>query len=68
MSDGGCTPCPAGIPKRQQPRLGDWRRTKNQARGVRTAFTSKEGTLKRVVNNILPFSWMNPIVKAAVEG
>ena len=41
--------------------------TKKQARGVRTAFTSKEDTLRRVVNNILPWSCMDPVVKAAVE-
>ena len=38
------------------------------ARGVRTAFTSKNDTLTRVLGHLFPAGSMDPIVRAAVEG
>jgi hypothetical protein len=38
------------------------------ARGIRTAFVSKEKTLDRVIENLYPSGAMDPIVQAVVEG
>lgn len=38
------------------------------ARGIRTAFASKQETLDRVMDNLFPGGRIDPIVKAAVEG
>jgi hypothetical protein len=38
------------------------------ARGVRTAFTSKNDTLERVLHNIYPDGTLHPIVASAIEG
>jgi DNA helicase II / ATP-dependent DNA helicase PcrA len=38
------------------------------ARGIRTAFTSKQETVERVLGNIFPGGKIHPTVKAAIEG
>ena len=38
------------------------------ARGIRTAFTSKQDTIDRVVGNLFPGGVLHPTVRAAVEG
>lgn len=38
------------------------------ARGIRTAFSSKAETLKRVVDNLFPEGKMDPIVRAIIQG
>jgi len=38
------------------------------ARGLRTAFQSKQETIDRVVNNLFPGGLMHPTVKTAIEG
>ena len=38
------------------------------ARGLRTAFTSKQETLDRVKRNLFPSGRMHPTIKAAIEG
>jgi len=38
------------------------------ARGLRTAFTSKQETLDRVKGNLFPSGWLHPTIKAAIEG
>lgn len=38
------------------------------ARGIRTAFTSKQETVDRVLRNIYPGNKIHPTVKAAIEG
>lgn len=38
------------------------------ARGIRTAFTSKNETLERVADHLYPAGRIDPIVRAAVEG
>lgn len=38
------------------------------ARGLKTAFVSREDTLKRVQSNLFPHNKIDPIVRTAVEG
>jgi len=38
------------------------------ARGIKTAFTSKQDTLKRVADNLFPGRKIHPTVKALIEG
>lgn len=38
------------------------------ARGIRTAFTSKQDTIDRVVGNLYPNGRLDPVVKTVIEG
>jgi len=38
------------------------------ARGIRTAFASKQETIDRVVGNLYPSGKLDPVVKAVIEG
>lgn len=38
------------------------------ARGIRTAFASKQETIDRVVGNLYPAGKLDPVVKAVIEG